>query len=168
MSETVRSIVNRHDKLSFMQDKTEATKFNRMRAFTSLSTATNPKEYSRKYVDEPFDTTDVVGYSPSKDFTFDQIKGDKVHEDLVEIIEGEKLGAAAHKQVVVVDLSSPGTPTGTFKAKSRKFAIIGGNHGDSADAYTYSGTMKVVGKPITGTAATTDGWETCTFTPDAG
>lgn len=163
-----RILVKRHEKVAFMQDKTTETKFNRMKGFTSLSSASNPKEYSRKYVDETFDTTDVVGYSPSKDFAFDQLKGDPVHEDVVAIIEGEVLGAAAHKRILVVDMTSPGTPEGTFKAKARDFVIVGGSHGDNADAYTYSGTMKVVSKLITGTAATTDDWATCSFTPDAG
>lgn len=168
MAETVRNIVKRHEKVAFMQDATTVTQFNRMRGFTSLSSASNPKEYSRKYVDETFDTTDVVGYSPSKDFALDQLKGDPVHEEVIAIIENEKLGAAAHKKIVVVDMSSPGTTEGTFKARARDFVIIGGSHGDNADAYTYSGTMKVVSKLVSGTAATTDDWKTCTFTPDAG
>ena len=33
----------------------------------------NPKEYARQYVDSPSEDTDVVGYSPSIDYSFDRI-----------------------------------------------------------------------------------------------
>ena len=66
-------IVKRHEKVAFMEIKTKSsgTKIVRMKGFTALSTKSNAKEYSRQYVDEPFETTDVVGISVSQDFDFD-------------------------------------------------------------------------------------------------
>ena len=58
------------------QMKTEV--FNRMRGFTTLSGSKNSIEYSRQYVDEEFETTDVVGFSPSVDFGFDQYTNEEL------------------------------------------------------------------------------------------
>ena len=81
-----RKLVKRSDKVSFLGCISEGTEtFNRMRGFTTLSGAKNPTEYSRRYVDEEFETTDVTGYSPSIEFGFDQYSGDLVHDEMVEI-----------------------------------------------------------------------------------
>ena len=45
--------------------------FHRMRGFTEGSISKNPKEYSRQYIDEDGEQTDVVGYSPSMSYAFD-------------------------------------------------------------------------------------------------
>ena len=64
-----RTLVKRSDKVSFLGCINKGSEtFNRMRGFTSLSGSKNPSEYSRQYVDEEFETTDVTGYSPSIDF----------------------------------------------------------------------------------------------------
>ena len=93
-----RKLIKRSDKVSFLGCISEGTeKFNRMRGFTTLSNAKNPTEYSRRYVDEEFETTDVTGYSPSIDFGFDQYSGDPVHDEMVEILDGEVLGTEARR-----------------------------------------------------------------------
>lgn len=156
------TFVKRADKVMFME---VATKFNRMKGFTSLSTNKNPKEYTRQYVDEGFETTDVVAISTSTDFAFDQKATDPVHVKMVEIIDGEKIGDDAVIALLSVDLTKAGTTEKSFKATKREFSLIPGTEGDSMDAYTYSGTFKVKGPRIEGEATTTDEWETCTFTP---
>ena len=88
-----RTLVKRSDKVAFFGNVSSGTEtFNRMRGFTTLSQSKNPKEYSRQYVDEEFETTDVTGYSPSYDFGFDQYKDDPVHDEMVEILDDEKTG----------------------------------------------------------------------------
>ena len=149
-----RKLVKRSDKVSFLgclKDGTET--FNRMRGFTTLSGSKNPSEYSRRYVDEEFETTDVTGYSPSLDFGFDQYTGDPVHEEMVEILDNEKLGTEARRNIVTVDFSQPiSGQEGSYKAVKREYAIIGDAEGDSMDAYTYSGTFRSTGKRVVGTA----------------
>ena len=135
-----------------------------MRGFTTLSGSKNPSEYSRRYVDEEFETTDVTGYSPSIDFGFDQYIGDAVHEEMVEILDGEKLGTEPRRNIVTVDFSKPVGEEGSYKAVKREYAIIGDAEGDSMDAYTYGGTFRATGKRIVGTATVDETGAVATFT----
>ena len=158
-----RTLIKRSDKVSFLGCLDGSTEtFNRMRGFTTLSGAKNPIEYSRQYVDEEFETTDVVGFSPSIDFGFDQYTDDAVHEEMVEILDGEYTGTEARRNIVTVDFSQP-VQGGGYKAVKREYAIIGDAEGDSMDAYTYSGTFKSTGKRIEGTATLNAGNSVATF-----
>lgn len=159
-----RKLVKRSDKVSFLGCLTDDEEtFNRMRGFTTLSGSKNPTEYSRRYVDEEFETTDVTGYSPSLDFGFDQYIGDPVHEEMVEILDGEKLGTEARRNIVTVDFSQE-AGEGSYKAVKREYAIIGDAEGDSMDAYTYSGTFRATGKRVVGTATVDETGAVATFT----
>jgi hypothetical protein len=163
-----RTLVKRSDKVSFLgclEGNTET--FNRMRGFTTLSGSKNSIEYSRQYVDEEFETTDVTGYSPSIEFGFDQYSGDLVHDEMVEILDNEKTGTEARRNIVTVDFSQPGETAGTYKAVKREYAIIGDADGDSMDAYTYSGTFRATGKRIVGTATMNSDNSVATFTETA-
>ena len=162
---TERKLVKRSDKVSFFGNVSNGTEtFNRMRGFTTMSGSKNPMEYSRQYVDEEFETTDVTGYSPSIEFGFDQYSGDAVHDEMVEILDNEKTGTEARRNIVTVDFSQPGETAGTYKAVKREYAIIGDAEGDSMDAYTYSGTFRSTGKRIEGTATLNSDSSVATFT----
>jgi len=162
-----RTLVKRSDKVSFLGCVENGTEtFNRMRGFTSLSGSKNPSEYSRQYVDEEFETTDVTGYSPSIDFAFDEYTEDEVHDELVTILDGEKTGTEARRNIVTVDFSKPVTGGG-YEAVKREFAIIGDSEGDSTDAYTYSGTFRSTGSRIEGTATVNSDGSVATFTEKA-
>ena len=159
-----RKLVKRSDKVSFLGCIADGSEtFNRMRGFTTLSGSKNPTEYSRRYVDEEFETTDVTGYSPSLDFGFDQYIGDPVHEEMVGILDDEKLGTEARRNIVTVDFSQE-AGEGSYKAVKREYAIIGDAEGDSMDAYTYSGTFRATGKRIVGTATVDETGAVATFT----
>ena len=159
-----RKLVKRSDKVSFLGCvKNGSETFNRMRGFTTLSSSKNPTEYSRRYVDEEFETTDVTGYSPSIDFGFDQYTGDVVHEEMVNILDNEKLGTEARRNIVTVDFSKSASE-GNYNAVKREYAIIGDAEGDSMDAYTYSGTFRSTGKRILGTATVDETGAVATFT----
>lgn len=142
--------------------------FNRMHYFTELSTSKNPAEYSRQYVDEAMERTDVTGYSPSISFSFDDYAGDSVLEDIVSIINEKKLGTDAQRDLILVDFSKE--VDGGYYAVKRTFAVIADSEGGDAEAYTYSGNFKVTGAPITGIAkistpadGDSDSVETITF-----
>ena len=124
-----RELVKRSDKVSFLGCLDNGTEtFNRMRGFTTLSGSKNSIEYSRQYVDEEFETTDVVGFSPSISFGFDQYTDDPAHEEMVEILDGEYTGTQARRNIVTVDFSQP--TTGGYKAVKREYAVIGDAEGD--------------------------------------
>ena len=159
-----RKLVKRSDKVSFLGCLADGSEtFNRMRGFTTLSGSKNPTEYSRRYVDEEFETTDVTGYSPSLDFGFDQYIGDPVHEEMVEILDNEKLGTEARRNIVTVDFSQE-AGEGSYKAVKREYAIIGDAEVDSMDAYTYGGTFRATGKRVVGTATVDETGAVATFT----
>lgn len=158
-------ILNRSDKVAFMEIGESGSKtLTRMRGFTELSVSKNPVEYSRRYVDENAERSDVTGYAPSISYAFDRFSDDAVHKEIVAISDGELTFDGAIRKIVVVDLSSPSTSGGSsFNAVSRNFSIIPDSEGDSTDAYTYSGTMKANGDFENIVVESTDGWKTCTI-----
>lgn len=155
-------MIARSRKVMFME--TAADTFGRMKGFTSMSINKNPKEYTRQYVDEEFEVTDITGISTSIDYTFDQIAEDEVHAKLIDIIDGEKIGDDAVVSLVSVDFTEAGLNGDSFVATKRDFAVIPGTEGDSLDAYTYGGTFRVKSERVVGEATSTDDWKTCTFT----
>lgn len=158
------AVVKRCKKLAFygvpnVTDEGTVYTFYRMKGFDDITTSKNPREYSRQYVDEEFEQTDVVGYNPSISFGFDRFKGDRVHEDLVEIFNSEKLGADAIRPIIMVDLESD-----EKSAIMRDFSVVAENEGSGTDLYKYSGSFRVKGEKIFGRAESQDDWQTCSFT----
>lgn len=156
-------LMKRSGKVAFygVPSTTEAgePKFVRLKGFTDMSQSKNPAEYTRKYVDEDFEQTDVTGYSPSISYTFDRYAGNAALDDIVKITDGEFTGNAAVRDIVIVDMK-------TKKAVKRSFAVVPDTEGDSTDAYTYSGNLKVKGEKILGTATLTDSDMSCAFVVD--
>ncbi|MBE7031994.1 MAG: hypothetical protein E7401_03420 [Ruminococcaceae bacterium] len=132
--------------------------FYRMKGFDEITTSKNPREYSRQYVDEEFEQTDVVGYNPSIAFGFDRFSDNEVHDDIIGIFNGEKVGADAVRPIVMVDLESENKA-----AIKRDFSVVAESEGSGVDLYKYSGSFRVKGEKITGTAQSEDEWQTCTF-----
>ena len=164
----MNKIVKRSDKLAFFGVKNESgdVTYYRMKGFSEISTKSNAIEYSRKYVDEQFEQSDVVGYSPSISYAFDQFQDNQVHEDLVNIARRELVGEDAVRSVIIVDFACGGANEGTYTAVKRDFSVICDAEGADADTYTYSGTLKVKGEKQFGRATSTDSWETCEFTEE--
>lgn len=138
--------------------------YTRMQGFDELSKSLNPSEYSRKYVDEEFERTDVTGYSPSLSFSFDDIKDNAIHDDIANMADNEVIGSEAVRCIVQVDLSTESKTKGTYKAVKRDFATILDTEDNSDRFYKYTGTLKIAGDKVFGTATTDDGWQTLTFT----
>lgn len=105
----------------------------------------------------------MVGYAPEKAYSFDRHTDNEVHEKIAGITDGELLGDDTHVEIVTVDVfdtKSSGTP-----AIKRVYSVVPDTSDDGTDALIYSGTFRAVGDIIEGTAATTNGWKTVTFTP---
>lgn len=146
-------LVKRSDKKAFYGVPDESGSgviYTRMTCFTEISTSRNPVEYSRQYVDEPMQRTDVVGYSPSLSLSFDDCTNDPVLEDIVSIINEEKLGTDAQREVIQVDFARP-TGDG-FEAVKRTFSVIADSEGSGTEAYTYSCNLKAVSTCVKGVA----------------
>lgn len=159
-----KMLVGRHKRVAFMDADGSGKTFTRMTGFTSLSDGKNSTEYSRQYVDEASERSDVVGYAPAIDYEFDRYTNDPVHEKIAAITDDEILGTEAQVDIVVVDLFEQKTSETTCTARKRTWSVIPDTEGDGTDALIYKGSFKAAGEITKGTATTTDGWGTCTFT----
>ena len=126
-------LVKRNGKVAFMNvSTTSIANFLRMTKFTEMSKAKNPTEYSRTYVDEDGEVTDVTGYSEEISYAFDLYKGNLVHQKLVDITDNEKTGDQALVDIVIVDFT---TPKGNgYLARERTYTTVPDTEGDSAEA----------------------------------
>lgn len=112
MAETKEKLVSRSRKVAFM-GVTSGTggsgteTFHRMTKFTDMSKSSNPAEYSRQYVDEDGEVTDVTGYSPEISYAFDMYENNAVHNDIIDITDNEKMGDDAVRNIIVVDFTRP-------------------------------------------------------------
>lgn len=124
--------------------------------FTSLSESKNPQEYSRKYVHENTERTDVVGYAPSIAYSVDVYTDSPVIKKIRDVTDQELVGADAQVDLVeaeLFDAKSTDETTGEVTecpAKKRKFAIIPDAKADGTDALIYTGNLRAVGDVTTG------------------
>lgn len=140
MSNT-QQLVKRSRKVAFMDvSTTSIPNFLRMTKFTEMSKSKNPTEYSRSYVDEDGEITDVTGYSEEISYNFDLHVGNLVHEKLVDITDNEKTGADALVKILQVDFTKP--KGSGYEARLRTYSTVPDSEGDSTDAYTYSGAFR--------------------------
>ena len=157
-------MIKRSEKLAFCQvTENSSTVYRRMSEFTELSVSKNPKEYSRKYIDESAERNAVTGYSPSISYKMDFNPENSVHKAFAEIADHELTGDAAVKNIIIVDLTTADT-NGVCSAVKRAFSVIPSTEGDDSDTYTLSGNMKASGEIVFGTAASSDDWQTVSFT----
>lgn len=162
-----QKLVARSQKVAFYGVKGAGNTYinKRITGATDFSISKNSKEYSRQYVDEAFEETDVVGYSPSIKYKIDQYSGNPVHEDIVDITNNELIGNDAIRPIIIVDFTRPiEGQNNTYEAMKRDFSVIPDGEGDGTDSYQYSGALKVKGNKIKGTATSTDNFDTITFT----
>ena len=156
-ADTKKKLVGRHKRVAFMDVAGDGKTYTRMTGFTSMSESKNASEYSRHYVDEESERTDVVGYAPSNDYEFDRYTNDLVQQKIAEITDDELLGSDAQVSIVVVDLFDIKADTpNTCVARKRDWSVVPDNSGDGTDALIYKGSLKANGEKIKGTATTTD------------
>ena len=155
-----QKIVGRHQMVAFL--KTGDNVFSRMTGFTSLSEKKNPKEYTRQYVDEEAERSDVIGYATSYDYEFDRYTENAVHNLLASISDEEIIGEDAQVEIVAVDLFDK-TSDGSYTARKRTYSVIPDSSGDGTDALVYKGSLKLASGLTKGTCTSDDKWQTCTF-----
>lgn len=159
-------LVTRNRKVAFMNVSTTAiANFLRMTKFTEISKSKNPTEYSRTYVDEDGEVTDVTGFSEEISYAFDLHTGNLVHEKIVDITDNEKTGDNALVQILQVDFTKP-VGEG-YEARLRTYSVVPDTEGDSTDAYTYSGSFKKNGNMTVGVAIMNADNTEATFTANA-
>ena len=154
-------MIKRSNKVAFygVIDKDGNVTYKRMTGFTKLSVSKNPKSYTRQYIDEDFEHSDIVGYQTSVNYEFDRFEGNDVHNDIISVTDNEIVGDDAVRSIVIVDLTDN-------SAIERSFSVIPDTEGDSNDAYTYSGSFKANGTISRGTASSEDEFKTVQFTKE--
>ena len=161
----VEQLVKRSRKVAFMDvSTTSIANFLRMTKFTEISKSKNPTEYSRSYVDEDGEVTDVTGYSEEISYNFDLHVGNLVHEKLVDITDNEKTGADALVKILQVDFTKP--KGSGYEARLRTYSVVPDSEGDSTDAYTYSGAFRKNSNMIIGVATMNADNTKATFTAE--
>lgn len=118
--------------------------------FTDFTENKNPKEYSRQYIHELSERTDIVGFSPSVTYAFDVFDADIVQAALMEITLSEAIGDAAAVTVVTAFLHRP-TPDGRIEAVRREYTVCPAKLGAGTEALICSGTLKARGDACRGT-----------------
>lgn len=160
----MEKLVTRNKKVAFMDvSTTTIPNFQRMRKFTEISKSKNAQEYSRTYVDEDGEVTDVTGYSEEISYAFDQYEGNLVHQKLVNITDEELKGDEALVNILIIDFTQP--VEGGYKARLRTYTTVPDTEGDATEAYTYSGTFKKNSLMTKGIATLNADKTTATFTP---
>ncbi len=149
-SETLElnKLVNRYEWESYIEvgDKNELMGD----GFTSLKESKNPQEYTRKYVNNKSETTDVTGFSPSIDYALDVYSESPVISVFVKICDDELIGTDA--QVTITNVNRwQVDDAGKCTAYQRKYAVIPSDKGDGTSALNYNGTMKSAGDVVKGT-----------------
>ena len=163
---TKKELVGRHKRLAFMnvaETGGASATYTRMKGFTSLSEGKEPTEYSRQYVDEATERTDVVGYATAIDYEFDRHTNTPVHERIATITDDELLGTDAQVDIVSVDVFTANAE-GKAIARKRTYSVIPDTTGDGTDALIYSGSFSAASEIVKGYAVSEDNWQTCTFT----
>ena len=158
-----KALVGRPQRRAFLDVEGEGTTYTRMTGFTSLSEGKEATEYSRQYVDEATERTDVVGYATAIDFEFDRYTNDPVCEKLGAIVDDEKVGTEAQVNIVSVDIFAD-DGKGNCPARKRTYSVIPDTVGDGTDALIYSGSFSAASEFVKGYCTSSDNWQTCTFT----
>ena len=162
----MQELVKRNGKVAYMDvSTTTIANFLRMTKFTEISKSKNATEYSRTYVDEDGEVTDVTGYSEEISYAFDLYKGNLVHQRLVNITDNELTGNDALVKILQVDFSKP-VGSG-YEARLRTYSVVPDTEGDSTDAYTYSGAFRKNSGFTIGVATISEDGLTATFVPTA-
>lgn len=156
-------MIKRCEKLAFMKvTEGSSSEYKRMTGFTEFSVSKNPKEYSRKYIDEETERSSVVGYAPAISYKLDLDPENAVHKVFADIADRELVGDDTVQSILIVDIS--GDDDTGHVAVMRDFSIIPSSEGDDTDMYTCSGSLKASGEKHFGTATSSDNWKTAVFT----
>lgn len=160
MSEAVSRLVKRAEMRSYMDVASSGENENYEligEGFTSLSESKNPQEYSRQYIHESTERTDVVGYAPSLAYSVDAHTNNPVIAKIIKVTDEELTGSDAKVAIVTVNaFDSQTTGTGSAaatvcKAYKRFYNIIPDNKGDGTEALVYTGNLRAAGDIIIGT-----------------
>lgn len=119
--------------------------------FTDFTESKNAQEYTRQYIDDQTETTDVVGYSPSIAYSADVYDDDPVCEKVIDIADQELVGDAAQVEIVTANEYEITEQQTTCTAFKRTYSVIPDQKGSGVQQLVYTGTLRAVGDQVAGT-----------------
>lgn len=158
------SVITPGSRPCFMLLPSETPRAVRMRFFTKLSKRFSPFENRRRYADDPFESTDIVGLSPSIDFEFVVHPSDALSAYLFALLNG----ASGSGCLVILYEPEGGECGKTYPCKSAVYtAVAGGSCLDLNGMLRCSGTFRLHSDKEEGTAVISDDGMSLIFTPAA-
>lgn len=164
------NIVQRADYVPFLEciNDDGTSVFHRMEGFTDFGESKNPEEHESAFVDETTKRTNVISYSSSYGYTFEERTGIPAQEEILKIENDEVVGKEAVRRVIVVNMNTAtGSGNGKLKAMARirYYTIIPDSSAANQGLMTHSGNFKSNGEKEDIYVASTvgDDWQTVTI-----
>ena len=146
-------IVNRAQRRHYMNTGTaEAPVWTLIgEGFTEFTESKNAVSYQRRYIHESVKRTDVTGYAPVVDYEFEVYTGNAVMAKLRDIADHERTGSDAWVEICTADLFDETEVSGVCRASVRTYSVIPAESGEGTDTLLYTGTLRAVSQPVSGT-----------------
>lgn len=125
--------------------------------FTEFTETKYTIRYQRRFFHESVTRTDVTGYAPVVEYAFEVYTGGPVIDRLRDIADRERTGSAAQVEICTADLFDEADIPGRYRASVRTWSVIPDKSGQGTDTLLYTGTLRAVSAPVTGTFAVSDG-----------
>lgn len=119
--------------------------------FTDFTESKNAQEYTRQYIDDQTETTDVVGYSPTIAYSADCYDDDPVCQKVIDIADGELVGDAAQVEIITANEYETNGSATTCTAYKRTYTVVPDQKGSGVQQLVYTGNLRAVGDQVTGT-----------------
>ena len=93
----------------------------------------------------------MTGYAPVVDYEFEVYTGNPVIAKLRDITDLELTGSDAWVEICTVDLFDETEVSGVCRATVRTYSVIPDKSGEGTDTLLYTGTLRAVSQPVSGT-----------------
>ena len=119
--------------------------------FRKLSQVKEPSEYTRRFVNESTDTTDIIKYNAEIAYEIDVFSDDPCVRRIVHITDGERRGQKARTDIITLFTEDVVALPYVCKASKRRYAIVPDRIGDDISVLQTSGKMVALDEKIEGT-----------------
>ena len=119
--------------------------------FKKLSQVKEPTEYTRRFVNESTDTTDIIKYNAEIAYEIDVFSGDPCVQRIVNITDEERRGKKARTDIITLFTEDIVAPPFVCKATKRKYTIIPDRIADDVSVLQATGKMVAMNDKIGGT-----------------
>ncbi len=119
--------------------------------FTEFTENKNPREYTRQYINEAVERTDIVGFASAVTYAFDVYEDDPVCDKLLNLTLSEAVGADAVVRIITAFLYKESGTAGRVEAIRRDYAVCPSKLGSGTEALICAGNLRACGEIVHGT-----------------